>query len=91
MLSSELLELAMQKWMSWAGVHASHRADYIRLKLFLTFKHHARLAQSVERETLKAYVISRLWVRPPRRAQFPSAVLFSCFSLLFSYFCFSLP
>ena len=32
----------------------------------------ARLAQSVERETLIARFISRLWVRPPRRAQFPA-------------------
>jgi hypothetical protein len=30
----------------------------------------ARLAQSVERETLNRDHISRLWVRPPRRAQF---------------------
>ncbi|KAK4122180.1 hypothetical protein N657DRAFT_493453 [Parathielavia appendiculata] len=40
----------------------------------------ARLAQSVERETLMQETmscrgfISRLWVRPPRRAQFPSTI-----------------
>ena len=38
-------------------------------------RHTARLAQSVERETLTEFSeISRLWVRPPRRAQFPSIV-----------------
>ncbi|KAK1832501.1 hypothetical protein QBC39DRAFT_348913 [Podospora conica] len=53
--------------------------------------HHAvaRLAQSVERETLihgspgSEMDISRLWVRPPRRAQFPSS------TYLFAFFCFT--
>ncbi|KAK4173508.1 hypothetical protein QBC36DRAFT_335718, partial [Triangularia setosa] len=45
----------------------------------------ARLAQSVERETLKGYSeISRLWVRPPRRAQFPS-IRFDIFFPLFVF------
>uniref|UniRef100_L7JPV2 Gylcosyl hydrolase 115 C-terminal domain-containing protein n=1 Tax=Pyricularia oryzae (strain P131) TaxID=1143193 RepID=L7JPV2_PYRO1 len=46
----------------------------------------ARLAQSVERETLtnhKFRNISRLWVRPPRRAQFLTSALSFCFLLFF--------
>ena len=50
----------------------------------------ARLAQLVERETLtnsllEVLFISRLWVRPPRRAQFPSTRRLRSFSLSLTF------
>ncbi|KAK4446510.1 hypothetical protein QBC34DRAFT_148612 [Podospora aff. communis PSN243] len=53
--------------------------------LLINNQAHARLAQSVERETLikihfKSHeIISRSWVRPPRRAQFPAIAILLLF------------